>query len=103
MSNTTPLDQMKRSDLEVHAKAVGIDDPKAFRTADELRAAVLEAGEPGSGGTLAGVNSPHQDSGVVQTQTVQHASAVNAQPKQRIGVYMVDGVEVDPNGTPVAG
>jgi len=101
MSDSTALDQMSRADLETHAATVGVD-PREHRKIDDLRAAILVAGEPTTGATEAGVNSPNQDSGVVQTLTLGNdADTVDVQPEQRIGVYIVNGVEVDPNGKPL--
>lgn len=101
MSDSTALDQMSRADLETHAATVGVD-PKEHRKVDDLRAAILAAGAPTTGATAGGVNSPNQDSGNVQTLNLgNEPDAVDAQPEQRIGVYVVDGVEVDPNGKPL--
>ncbi len=101
MTDTTALDTMKRAELEAHATTVGVDDPKSFRSVDELKAAILAAGSADTGRTNAGVNSPNQDSGVVQTNVTQDVDTVDAEPKQRIGVYIVNGIEVDPNGKPL--
>lgn len=107
MAEVPNLSAMKRDELEAYAATVGIADPASFGSVADLRAAIQAAPAVGKGAvvprTNAGVNSPGQDSGVVQTNLAPNEGTVDAQEGQKVGVYIVDGQKVDPNGKPVKG
>lgn len=112
MADPPNIESMTREQLNAHAPTVGVDNPESFGTKAELIAAIQTAQpnrDPGIDTTAgvtathAGVNSPGQDSGVIETNGLldQGTGAEDAQPKQRVGVYIVDGQTVDANGKPV--
>ena len=114
MADTPNIESMTREQLNAHALTVGIENPESLGTKAEVIAAIQTAHPDRNPGidttagvtaTNAGQNSPGQDSGVIETNGIldQGTGADDAQPKQRVGVYIVDGQTVDANGKPVKG
>lgn len=88
---------MSRDDLEAIARERGIADPDAFGNKAELIAAIEAAsGDVPNPGTT--------QVGTVQTgDTVVTVAETPFQPVRADGrpFYLVDGIEVDPNGKPI--